>query len=106
VRRWMMGAKRWRGQRAKVKDVHAWRPRRSRFGEWVQWDTSELDWLEDRGERLYLIAMIDDATSRLLARFVRHDSSEENMRRCAPAAGKEPQSGGLVEPCRVAAGAE
>jgi hypothetical protein len=27
-----------------------------------------------------MIAMIDDATSRLLARFVRHDSSAENMR--------------------------
>jgi len=26
------------------------------------------------------MAMIDDATSRLFARFVRHDSSEENMR--------------------------
>jgi hypothetical protein len=33
-----------------------------------------------RGEKLYLIAMIDDATSRLYARFVRHDSTEENMR--------------------------
>ena len=29
---------------------------------------------------LYLISMIDDATSRLFARFVRHDSSEENRR--------------------------
>jgi hypothetical protein len=28
----------------------------------------------------YLIAMIDDATSRLWARFVRHDSTEENMK--------------------------
>jgi transposase InsO family protein len=46
----------------------------------VQWDTSEHDWLEGRGEKLYLIAMIDDATSRLLARFVRHDSTEENMK--------------------------
>jgi hypothetical protein len=46
----------------------------------VQWDTSEHDWLEGRGEKLYLIAMIDDATSRLWARFVRHDSTEENMR--------------------------
>jgi hypothetical protein len=46
----------------------------------VQWDTSEHDWLEGRGERLYLIAMIDDASSRLFARFVRHDSTEENMR--------------------------
>ncbi len=43
-------------------------------------DTSEHDWLEGRGEKLYLIAMIDDATSRLFARFVRHDSTEENMR--------------------------
>jgi hypothetical protein len=49
-------------------------------GELVQWDTSEHDWLEGRGERLYLIAMIDDATSRLFARFVRHDTTEENMR--------------------------
>jgi len=80
VRQWMMRAKLWRGKKAKVQGVHTWRPRRSRFGELVQWDTSEHDWLEGRGERLYLIAMIDDATSRLFARFVRHDSTEENMR--------------------------
>jgi transposase len=80
VRRWMMRAKLWRGKKAQVKEVHLWRPRRSRFGELVQWDTSEHDWLEGRGEKLYLIAMIDDATSRLFARFVRHDSTEENMR--------------------------
>src|ERR1700680_1199641 len=42
--------------------------------------TSEHDWLEGRGEKLYLISMIDDATSRLYARFVRHDSTAENMR--------------------------
>jgi hypothetical protein len=46
----------------------------------VQWDTSPHDWLEGRGETIYLISMIDDATSRLLARFVRHDTSGENMR--------------------------
>lgn len=80
VRQWMMRAKLWRGKKAKVQDIHTWRPRRSRFGELVQWDTSEHDWLEGRGEKLYLIAMIDDATSRLFARFVRHDSTEENMR--------------------------
>ena len=80
VRKWMMDAKLWRGRRARIKDIHVWRPRRSRFGELVQWDTSEHDWLEGRGEKLYLIAMIDDATSRLWARFVRHDSTEENMR--------------------------
>jgi transposase-like protein len=80
VRQWMVRAKLWRGKKAKVKEVHIWRPRRSRFGELVQWDTSEHDWLEGRGEKLYLIAMIDDATSRLFARFVRHDSTEENMK--------------------------
>ena len=79
VRQWMIRGKLWRAKPEKVKKVHAWRPRRSRFGELVQWDTSEHDWLEGRGEKLYLIVMIDDATSRLWARFVRHDSTEENM---------------------------
>jgi transposase len=80
VRQWMMRGKLWRAKREKVQQVHCWRPRRSRFGELVQWDTSEHEWLEGRGEKLYLIAMIDDATSRLFARFVRHDSTEENMK--------------------------
>jgi transposase len=80
VRQWMMRSKLWQGKKARVREVHIWRPRRSLFGELVQWDTSEHDWLEGRGEKLYLIAMIDDATSRLLARFVRHDSTEENMK--------------------------
>jgi transposase len=80
LRQWMIRAKLWRAKEEKVKAVHVWRPRRSRFGELVQWDTSEHDWLEGRGEKLYLIAMIDDATSRLFARFVRHDTTEENMK--------------------------
>lgn len=46
----------------------------------VQSDTSDYDWLEGRGPRLYLIHMIDDATSELSARFMTSDSSEENMR--------------------------
>jgi transposase len=80
VRKWMMDAKLWRGKKARIEAVHTWRPRRSRQGEMVQWDTSEHDWLEGRGGTIYLIAMIDDATSRLFARFVRHDSTEENMK--------------------------
>lgn len=70
----------WRPRRRKVEEVHTWRPRRSRFGELVQWDRSDHDWLEGRGERLYLIQMIDDAASRLRARFVRHHTTEENLR--------------------------
>ena len=61
-------------------EAKLWRARRARYGELVQWDTSEHDWLEGRGEKLYLIAMIDDATSRLTAGFVGHDSTEENLR--------------------------
>jgi transposase len=80
VRQWMMRGKLWRGRETQVRELHTWRPRRSRFGELVQWDTSDHDWLEGRGEKLYLIAMIDDATSRLFARFVRHDSTAENMK--------------------------
>jgi len=80
VRAWMMEAGLWHVTRQRVKEVHVWRSRRSRFGELVQWDTSEHQWLEGRGPKLYLISMIDDATSRIHARFVLHDSTAENMR--------------------------
>ena len=80
LRQMMTAAGLWRTKPQKIKDIHVWRPRRSCLGELVQWDTSEHDWLEGRGEKLYLISMIDDATSRLLARFVGSDSTEENMR--------------------------
>jgi transposase len=80
LRQMMMAAGLWRAKKQKIEDVHVWRPRRSCRGELVQWDTSEHDWLEGRGEKLYLISMIDDATSQLLAQFVRSDSTEENMR--------------------------
>jgi transposase len=80
VRTWMIEGKLWRASRQRVDKIHPWRPRRSRAGEMVQWDTSEHAWLEDRGPKLYLISMIDDASSRLHARFVLHDSTEENMR--------------------------
>lgn len=80
VRGWMIEGKLWRAQRQRVEKIHQWRQRRSRVGELVQWDTSEHAWLEDRGPKLYLISMIDDASSRIHARFVLHDSTEENMR--------------------------
>jgi len=80
VRKWMVTAGMWKVKPRKVKTVHCWRERRSCCGELVQWDTSVHAWLEERGARLYLIAMIDDATNRLFGRFVEHDSAEENMR--------------------------
>ena len=80
LRQWMIGSRLWRSKKAKVERVHGWRARRQRRGELVQWDTSEHDWLEGRGPKLYLIAMIDDATSQLTARFALSDSTAENMR--------------------------
>src|SRR5437016_4654085 len=80
LRQWLIGAGLRRVKRRKAEEVHVWRPRRSCRGELVQWDTSEHDWLEGRGPRLYLVAMIDDATSQAYARFVGHDSTEENLR--------------------------
>lgn len=80
LRQMMTAAGLWRPKKQKIEDIHVWRPRRSCRGELVQWDTSEHEWLEKRGEKLYLISMIDDATSELTAQFVRSDSTEENMR--------------------------
>jgi len=80
LRKLVMTAGLWQGRKRKVEAVHVWRQRRSSRGELVQWDTSDHDWLEGRGERFYLIHLIDDATSELTARFVPHDSTEENMR--------------------------
>lgn len=80
VRQWMLRAGLWKRRKRRIEPLHVWRQRRSCFGELVQWDTSDHDWLEGRGEDLYLIAMIDDATSRALARFARQDSTVENMR--------------------------
>jgi len=69
-----------RNKRRRVEEMHVWRARRSCRGEMVQWDTSVHDWLEGRGPRLYLVAMIDDASSQAYGRFVAQDSTEENLR--------------------------
>jgi DNA-binding Lrp family transcriptional regulator len=80
VRQWMMAEGIWQTKGRKVREVHQWRPRRSHYGELVQWDTSDHDWLEGRGEAVkHLVRMIDDATSRSWGRFVARDATRENM---------------------------
>jgi transposase len=80
VRQILMEAGVWKRKRRRVEEVHLWRVRRPCVGELVQWDSSEHDWLEGRGPKLSLVAMLDDATSRALARFAGHDTTEENFR--------------------------
>ena len=79
VRQILMEAGVWKRKRRRVEEVHIWRARRPCCGEMVQWDSSEHDWLEGRGPKLYLLAMLDDATSRGLACFAEHDTTEENF---------------------------
>ncbi len=79
LRGWMMEAGLWKSKARRLEEVHGWRPRRSGFGELVQWDTSEHDWLEGRGPVRYLVRMIDDATSWSWGRFVESDSTPHNM---------------------------
>jgi len=79
LRGWMIEAGLWESKARRLQEVHGWRPRRSGFGELVQWDTSEHDWLEGRGPVRYLVRMIDDATSWSWGRFVESDSTPHNM---------------------------
>ena len=79
LRQWMIEAGLWKSRKRDLDEVHCWRPRRSGFGELVQWDTSDHDWLEGRGAVRYLVRMIDDATSWSWGRFVERDATEFNM---------------------------
>ena len=79
LRGWMIEAGLWKPAARRLQEVHCWRPRRSAFGELVQWDTSEHDWLEGRGPVRYLVRFIDDATSWSWGRFVERDSTPHNM---------------------------
>lgn len=78
LRRWLLAAGLW--ERRRQRDPHrSRRPRRSCFGELVQMDASIHDWLEGRGEEVVLITLIDDATSRVMARFYPAATVESHM---------------------------
>ena len=80
LRKWMSKAGLWSPRSQRVKAVHVWRERRASFGELVMQDSSPFRWLEERGPACQLIALIDDATSRIWGRFTEHDTTEENLR--------------------------
>ena len=68
LRRWLLSAGLWEPSRRRAKH-RSRRPRRECFGELVQLDASIHEWTEGRGEPMALLALIDDATSRIHARF-------------------------------------
>ena len=78
LRQWLLSEGLWHRQRRR--DVHrSRRERRACFGEMVQADGSEHDWLEGRGERMVLLAMIDDASNRMMARFYEAETTENYL---------------------------
>jgi len=60
----------------------AWRERKAHAGELIQLDGSHHDWLEGRGPRGVLMAYIDDASSRISARFYAYEGTIPAMDRC------------------------
>jgi hypothetical protein len=78
LRQWLLAEGLWR--RKRKRDIHrSRRPRRACWGELVQADGSHHDWLEGRGEQMVLVAMIDDATSKVNARFYPAETTEAYM---------------------------
>jgi hypothetical protein len=78
LRRWMIADGLWKPHRHKPRHRKC-RPRRAAVGELVLMDTSIHPWLEDRYEGpIALIAAIDDATNRVRAHFVEHDTGRDN----------------------------
>jgi len=75
LRRWGLHEGFWTPSRRRPKHRRR-RERRPCFGELVQADGSDHDWLEGRGPRMTLVVMIDDATSRVLARFHPAETTE------------------------------
>jgi len=78
LREWLLAEGLWQPRRRRERHRRR-RERRACLGELVQADGSHHDWLEGRGERMVLVAMIDDATSWVLARFYAAETTEAYM---------------------------
>ena len=74
VRGWLLAKGVTHFQRRK-RPHRAWRERKAHVGELLQLDGSHHDWLEGRGPRCVLMAYIDDASSRVLARFYEYEGT-------------------------------
>jgi hypothetical protein len=61
--------------RRRKRPHRAWRERKPHVGELVQLDGSHHDWFEGRGPRCVLMAYIDDASSRVFARFYGYEGT-------------------------------
>ena len=74
VRGWLLATGVTHFQR-RTRPHRAWRERQAHRGELVQLDGSHHDWFEGRGPRCVLMAYIDDASSRVYARFYAYEGT-------------------------------
>src|SRR3989338_5900444 len=79
LRLWLLEAKIPYKQRKK-RPHREWRERKARLGEMEQTDGSHHDWFEGRGPKCVLMGYIDDATSRVFARFEPYEGTLPAMR--------------------------
>ena len=75
LRTWLLEEGLWKGRRRRGQHRQR-RERRACWGELVQADGSPHNWLEGRGPAFTLLVMIDDATSRTVARFYPAETTE------------------------------
>lgn len=69
LRQWMVAYGLWQVRSSKRGRIYQWRERKHHWGEMIQMDGSEHDWLEGRSPKLVLMGYIDDATNTFFGRF-------------------------------------
>src|SRR5512139_1017686 len=74
LRRWLLAGGQ-RTVRRRRPQHRQWRERKPCFGAMVQLDGSQHDWFEGRRAQCVLMVMVDDATSRIRARFFEQETT-------------------------------
>lgn len=78
LRGWLLTSGDWETKRTK-KAHRKWRERKTHYGEMLQMDGSHHDWFEGREDKCVLMAYIDDATSKVYARFFEYEGTMPAM---------------------------
>jgi len=74
LRNWLIEKGEWQISH-KHRKHRQWRERKHYYGEMIQVDGSHHDWLEERGPECVLMGYIDDAKSRVYARFYEYEGT-------------------------------
>lgn len=81
IRAIMIDLELWKPRKSTAGSKHrAWRERKDNYGEMVQYDGSYEYWFEGRGPKSCLLATIDDANSKVDAKFEQDEGTLPTMR--------------------------